>query len=182
MKASKDSSRPAKCSLGKILSPIRGFRHFIWKGKTRRIFNIFKMCNFASLSSKKRSKCSKGLHLGSPRSLVGLLLGPLEGFCSSFGSHRGTLWTPLGTPKSRKSWSKGLPGISLVFGSVLRRQKGPQKTPRRHHKATKMSPPKAFFRKVGKNATVFPTAGRKSCQYSCFHKTDELFLLLLVNQ
>ena len=146
--------RTAKCSLGKILSPIRGFRHFIWKGKTRRIFNIFKMCNFASLSSKKRSKWSKGLHLGSPRSLVGLLLGPLEGLLKAFAPLSGPTGAPCGPPWAPQNQEKVGPRVSLEFHGFpvvfWGARKAPKRPPEGTIKRPKWAPLKHFFAKLEK--------------------------------
>ena len=52
----------------------------------------------------------------------------------------GPLVGPFGTPKSRKSWAKGVPGLLLVPRGVQRRQKGPKRAPESTQKRPKRAP------------------------------------------
>ena len=78
--------------------------------------------------------------MGPPWGATGLLLGHLDGFGVFLGSYSDPRGTPLGTPKSTKSWAEGVPGVSWLPRGAQRCQKGPQKGPKGHPKDAKMAP------------------------------------------
>ena len=90
---------------------IRGIQCLIWKGNSRRNFNILKIHTFVICFTKKLPKYLKGSHLGSCGTHIGSILGHLH----DFGALIGFLWGTHGHPPGPQNWKKVGQRVFLQF-------------------------------------------------------------------
>ena len=160
----------------------KGSCHFIWKGKTRRIFNIFKMCIFVLSLSENCLKWSRGSRLGSPRALLGSSWGILKDFASLLGPTGAPCGPPL-APQNREKVGQrvfsefhGFPG---VFRGANRAPKRTQSAPKRDQNEPQDLPkwhPRHFWEKTCVTVPYYLNLN----QDICFHKTDKFVSLVAV--
>ena len=152
-------------------------------------FSIFSKCALLHLDYLKNClKWSKGLHLGSPRGLVGLLLAHFEGFCSSLGSHCRTLWTPL-APQNREKVGQRVSPEFHEFPDVFRgAKKVPKGLPKRSQKVAKWAPrltkmaPKSFFLMLRTTCDTVPLLLQQNSVNTCIFTTLAIWFRLLFTQ
>ena len=164
----------------------KGFSSFHLEWKNSKDFQYFQNVHFCVLIIWKLLKVIQ-------RPAFGVTCGPCWAPLGSFWRILLLSWVahlvdPCSTPKSRKSWAKGVPRISWVPRCIQRRQKGPKRAPKEVPKGDKMSPKisqngsEVFFLNVKDNMWHYPLLLQKKKVKTFVFTTLAIWFRLMFTQ